>query len=141
MKQVEIGCYKQNCYIHDWFDDSKKSIQKVKTNFPKTYHECIEKVCDDGSYHVNVEEVEYPISEDTLNSYLDSTDYRLDPLSAVQNAPSRQNVGDVRELMQMLRLDSVDIEQAMEKLKQIQVQTQVEQPVNENKDSGDVKHE
>lgn len=140
MKQVEIGCYKQNCYIHDWFDDSKKGIHKVKTNFPKTYHECIEKVCDDGSYHVNVEEVEYPISEDTLNSYLDSTDYRLDPLAAVQNAPSRQNVGDIREISQIMRLDSVDIEQAMETLKQIQLQQQARQS-DKNNDNGDVKHE
>lgn len=69
----------------------------------KRYVELQTVPCDNGELEEYVE-VDYPITEESVNSYADSADYRKNP-DVVANAIPRQNLGDVSELQKILRND------------------------------------
>lgn len=54
----------------------------------------------------NLTAVEYPITADYVGSHLGETNYKIDPLAAVARAGKRDNLGDIRNVMDIMSMDT-----------------------------------
>lgn len=86
--------------------------------------------------------VDYPVTEDSVNSYADSADYRTNP-EVISQAQPRKNLGDVSEIQKTLRNDLSEMremlkvsQETLQKLENLQKNTgQDNQGLEENKKS------
>lgn len=99
-KQVKINGLRQNCYVSDVLTDT--IAHRIKP--PRHYVELKEKITDNG-YIQELEKMEYPITSESVTSYVDSADYRRDPMQAVANAPKRVNLGDITQVQDFIAQD------------------------------------
>lgn len=71
------GRLMRNCYLSDATD----AIDNANSYSTEKYYELREITTQDGIEHKLVE-VDYPITEESVKSYVDSTNYKLDPFGA-----------------------------------------------------------
>lgn len=105
LRAVPSSLLKQNCYLRDVTVDSCSE----HTPPSPTYPSLDEVVQEDGIKLVYTEQP-YPVTPESVNSYVESADYRRDPTGAIANAKPRQNLGDITELQ---KVDSMDMDSAM----------------------------
>lgn len=96
-KEAKICGLRQNCYVVDTNDNSKNRHIE-----PRKYYASLEKRMLPNGYVFELEKVEYPINSETVTSYIDSADYRRDPMAAIANAPKRVNLGDISEVQNFI---------------------------------------
>lgn len=126
------GRLMRNCYLSDASD----AFDNANSYATEKYYELRETTTQNGIEHKLVE-VDYPITEESVKSYVDSTNYKLDPFGALR-AP-RQNLGDVTETQNIMRMDVSEARALYERLKGVfaqapqnsQKQTQTEVKPNE----------
>ena len=104
------GRLMRNCYLSDASD----AVDNVNSYATEKYYELRETTTQNGIEHKLVE-VDYPITEESVKSYVDSTNYKLDPFGALR-AP-RQNLGDVTEAQNIMRMDVSEARALYERLK------------------------
>lgn len=125
------GRLMRNCYLSDATD----AIDNANSYSTEKYYELREITTQDGIEHKLVE-VDYPITEESVKSYVDSTNYKLDPFGALR-AP-RKNLGDVSEAQNIMRMDVSEARSLYERLKGVFAQApqnpknQVQTEVNVN---------
>lgn len=98
--RIRSNLLEQNVYIRDV--TTKSSSGLVSSD---TYFSLEERVVKDGIKQELVE-YPYPITPASVDSYLESSDYRRDPLSALNSKPRGVNLGDIRSLQEF---DSLDV--------------------------------
>lgn len=98
-KKVKICGIKQNCFALDTLPITKRHVEPVKV-YPS-----LERKKLPNGFIEEVELKDYPISKETVNSYVDGADYRRDPATAIANAPKRVNLGDITEVQRFIAED------------------------------------
>lgn len=109
-KRIQSNLLQQNCFVRDVCVAS--DLQHVSSD---KFCSIDEKV-DEGGVHIEKNEYPYPITPDYVNSFVESSDYRRDPFSAVLNSVKGNNLGDVRSMQD---ISSMDTEQARSLYKQL----------------------
>lgn len=99
--RVQSNLIQQNCFVRDC--SQKTDLQSVVTD--KKFYSLDEKPSDNGfSYELN--EYPYPITPQYVNSFIDSSDYRKDPANAISNGSKHVNLGDIRSIQDLSKLDT-----------------------------------
>lgn len=102
---VSLCGIKQNCYL---LDTREKVRQTSKPNRTIKQYNSIEEIQLPNGFVQEVVKKDYPINSDTITSYIESSDYRLDPMSAIQNAPKRVNLGDVSQVQEFVNSNPIE---------------------------------
>lgn len=102
LKKVKVNTLAQNCYTRDVVNVSAKAVQQ-----PKKYSSLEEIKLPNGLVYELVEK-DYPITPESVTSYADGADYRLDPQRAIENAPKRVNLGDVGEVQEFIKTNPME---------------------------------
>ena len=61
---------------------------------------------DEGFRREELIRFDYPFTPDYVNSFAGSADYHNDPVGAINNAPKRENLGDIRGIQSAMHLDT-----------------------------------
>lgn len=102
---VVINGIQQNCYKLDC--RNAIGVKPLPTQETKKYYALEEKQLPNGFVQELVEK-DYPINSDSVSSYLETSDFRNDPLQAIANAPKRVNLGDISEVQQFINENPVE---------------------------------
>lgn len=102
-KDIKIGGLRQNCYALD----TRTVMEDSHIMQPKYYSSLEKKQLPNGVLY-NLEEVEYPITSESVTSYVESSDYHRDPLAAIAAAPKRVNLGDITEVQDFISKNPQD---------------------------------
>ena len=102
---VRARVHGQDCYVLPVVPPYDKRTQY----HPKSY-KVYAKVRDERNRRVGkVVEREYPVTPESVKSFRDIADYHADPAAAVASAPSRKNLGDVRDMQSIARMDDTQL--------------------------------
>lgn len=96
-KQVRICGLRQNCFAIEGKPVSS-SVHAPKI----THYISLEKKNLDNGFVQELEKVDYPITSESVSSYIDTADYRRDPMQAIASAPKRVNLGDITEVQDFI---------------------------------------
>lgn len=99
--RVRSNLLQQDCYVRDC--SLKSDVIGVRSS--SEYLTLNEKVTQTGLTQ-EVVSVPYPITPQSVNSYVESCDYRRDPLGAIMRGGSRVNLGDVTALQDVSSMDA-----------------------------------
>lgn len=100
-KQVFSNVLKQNVYVRDCVD-----AFDLRFGNPCCKYYSLDDVVEKDGIKQVVTEQDYPVTPESVNSYRDGCDYRLDPLGAIARGEKRQNLGDVRQMQEVMRMDA-----------------------------------
>lgn len=92
----------KNCFRLDG-NHEKTTAHPVR--FGQTYFELQRRTHQNGVSEELVE-VEYPHTPARVNSYCDVADYKRDPFTAITNGKPRVNLGDVRDIQEVVKMDT-----------------------------------
>lgn len=102
-KRVQTNLLEQNVYVRDMlppFDEKKDYLIDSYIGLDTVVGDMCEKDVLSGN--------PYPITPDSVNSYADSTDYRTDPLAAMNSSAPGKNIGDVAMYQKILSMDPLE---------------------------------
>lgn len=131
-KKLVTNMLEQNVFVRDTrpaFDKKSKSAQRV-------YYELVENITEDG-INYKLEAVDYPITQDYVDSFADSTNYKKDPAGAVARAPQRQNLGNISDMQKASEMDSESLKTFYKKMYDLALKASKQvkpQPKNEQKE-------
>lgn len=97
---------RQNCYRLE--SVSSRSYVSSGFSVPDEYPEIVESSLSNG-IREDVVMKPYPHTLEAINSYVEVSDYRLDPALAVRNGHSLSNLGDVRPIQSASKLSSEEL--------------------------------
>lgn len=100
--RLQSNLLQQNVYVRDCVESP---VDLRRGFIPCTYFSLDQVVQDDGVKEVLTEH-EYPVTPESVNSYVSSCDYRLDPAGAIAGSVKRQNLGDVRAMQDVSKMDA-----------------------------------
>lgn len=133
MRKVLSNLLQQDIYIRDCLPAYEKSCP-----VSKKYFELQRKTVSNGIVEELVE-CDYPVTQESVNSYLDTSDYRNNPAQAVLNATPRKNLGDIVEVQDFIANNPAEAlsiyKQVSEKLSKIDL-TKVEQKQKQEQSEG-----
>ncbi|WGL31161.1 hypothetical protein [Dipodfec virus UOA04_Rod_754] len=101
-RPIRTGLIQQNCFIRDFV-----RLDVCDTPVQDSYMSLDEEVTSQGVKLVETVH-DYPITPEYVDSFVDCADYRRDPASAVANAPTRQNLGDIVDLQKASKMSLSD---------------------------------
>lgn len=134
-KKLNTNLIRTNCYISEVTDTNQTTHKPTQ----KKYHELRRTMTHNGLKEELVE-VDYPITADSVKSYEDSCDYRIDPVANITSAPKRKNLGDITGVQEFTEHDQSTAHSIYERIKAdiISALKKNEQakPVKENNDNG-----
>lgn len=129
--RVVSNLIQQNCYVRNMcVSEDLKSDGSSESS----YYSLDEVQTDDGvSFKKNL--YPYPITPSYVNSFVDSSDYRRDPVNAIVNGRSGSNLGDCRDFQNIMSMDSASLSklylQLQKKFSAVKpVANPVDKPVN-----------
>lgn len=111
-KKLSSNLLKQNCYIRSTVDECENS-----SDYSEKTYVSIDEVVTNNGVHLVEKSVPYPITPQYVNSFVDSSDYRRDPVNAVLNAPHRQNLGDISGIQDICGFDFITAQKMYQALK------------------------
>lgn len=114
-KPLKMGLIQQNCFVRDVYVAPKFDPDIV------TEYETIDEVVTQDGVKLVTKTLPYTITPQYVNSFVDSSDYRRDPATAVLNGVKRPNLGDIRDIQD---ITSMDTEQARSLYSQLQARFQ-----------------
>lgn len=99
--RVQSNLLQQNCFVRD-------VVRKVdlKSENSDSCFVSLDEVSSENGVSFVPHKYPYPITPQYVNSFVDSSDYRRDPVSAINNGIKRQNLGDVSSIQSVLDMDS-----------------------------------
>lgn len=107
MKEKLLQPY-QCAFVHacNWALREQTLPHTVHSKRTRKYFELVDEVKEDGSRLEHLVEKDYPVTPEYVTSFLNSSDYRQDPVGAINRAPQRSNLGDISKLQEALGLDT-----------------------------------
>lgn len=100
----------------------------------KKYCELQERPCANGVIEEYVS-VDYPITADSVNSFVDTADYKRNP-DVFANAVPRQNLGDVSEIQKVLSNDMTALREMLAHGKDVLAKAEAIQKQNNTSAAG-----
>lgn len=111
-RKIQSNVLKQNCFLRDCVEE-----REHLSDYSDKSYTSIDEVVTNHGVEVVENQVPYPITPQYVNSFVDSSDYRRDPVNAIVNAPKRQNLGDVSGLQTICDLDFSTAQKLYQSLK------------------------
>lgn len=102
---VRHSCYRKACYR---LDASEIVTPPPRPNRTLSKYYSLEREELPAGFQETVVQKDYPINSDSVSSYLESSDYRNDPVQAIANAPKRVNLGDISEAQEFIKNSPVE---------------------------------
>lgn len=100
---------KMNLIQQDVFVRAVAPVVVNKDDYLIGSYESLDEVVDDFGIRLVHTRQEYPITPDSVNSYADGTNYRLDSSAAVSRPAPGRNLGDVATLQELFEKSPQDI--------------------------------
>lgn len=88
-----------------WYLRERTPVASCKDRRTRKYFALEEVENEDGFKGEVLVEKDYPYTPEYVSSFAASSDYRADPVGAVNKAPKRTNLGDITNLQRALGLD------------------------------------
>lgn len=110
-KRVVSNLLQQDVYVRDLRCSKPLAFHRC----PSTYFAEFVEVKDNSEVH-SLKEVDYPITPEYVNSFVDSVDYRINPLDCPQQ-PRGKNLGDVTCVQELFGLDSSVLQSKISELR------------------------
>lgn len=98
-KKVYSNILQQDCYIRD----CRVAYDLASCNNPaslESKYMSVDEIVVDNGVEVKTSLHDYPITPDSVNSYLDSVDYKSDLTKSVNSPPPGVNLGDVSAIQE-----------------------------------------
>lgn len=137
MKKVKTKLISQNCFMLDNVNvnDINKEVDNGGQGI-SSYYELQRKPMRNGIVEELVE-VDYPITQEKLQSEVDSTDYKKDPFGSSVSAVKKTNIGDITNIQDLLLNDSQTARELYNTLAdKFQQEYNKQQSEKENKEQG-----
>lgn len=109
--RVQSNLLQQNCFVRD----VTRKVD-VKGDVCDFFESLTEVTTDKGVELKNTVEP-YHITPQYVTSFVESSDYRKDPLNAIANGVKRVNLGDISDVQRVASLDSSEARALYERLK------------------------
>lgn len=109
---IATNLIRQNCFVRE----SVRSDCSVTQ--PSSFLSCDEVVEDDG-VKVKFTEHDYPITPEYVDSFVDSSDYRNDPIGSIAAGQNRRNLGDVSQMQSVGQMDMSQARELYNKLREV----------------------
>lgn len=100
-RRIPCNLIRQNCYLRDIVDPLDFS-----SKYPEKVFTSLDEVPSDDGIKFVPNDYPYPITPESVNSYVDSSDYRKDPANAISSGVHGVNIGDCTDIQSILRMDS-----------------------------------
>lgn len=128
-RRVNSHLLQQNCFIRDCVSScSSEPLEKCSSYLS------IDEVSTPKGVELRETVNPYPITPQYVNSFADSSDYRRDPVSAINNASKRINLGDITQIQDVASMDSSQARSLYEQLsKRFAAAASDKSKVDENK--------
>lgn len=132
-KKLRMNLLQQDVYVRDVV----QPFDEKKDHLIGTYISQDEVVRKNGVF-VERTVQPYPITPDSVQSFADGTNYRLDVSRAVSSPAPGTNLGDVAAMQELLRLSPDELRARMDVLREIIASSKkpVEQTVMEESSNG-----
>lgn len=111
MKKVHSNIISQDCYIRDV---TPKVVHKTEYK-PRKFSSLVE-LPDTLGVRYELKEFDYPVTPESVKSYVDSTDYKRDPAAAIAAGSRGINLGDMTTLQRITNSDVSTVRLTLEKL-------------------------
>ena len=111
MKKVHSNILAQDCYIREI---TPKVVRKSEYK-PRKFTSLVE-VSDTLGIRYELKEFDYPVTPESVKSYVDSTDYKRDPAAAIGLPARGVNLGDMTTLQSIVNSDVSAVRSTLEKL-------------------------
>ena len=111
MKKVHSNIIAQDCYIRDITPKVVKRSEYAARRFPS-----LVEVPDSIGVHYDLRDFDYPITPESVKSYVDSTDYKRDPAAAIAAGSRGVNLGDLTELQRVTGCDVSAVRLTLERI-------------------------
>lgn len=110
-RRVVGNLIQQDCYVRDC-----SLCRDIDTSvFPAKYISLDEKVTPTGVVQ-EFNEYDYPITSEYVNSFVESCDYRIDPLQAMSKSAPGVNLGDISDIQNVANMDMEQARKIYEEL-------------------------
>lgn len=96
---IKTNLLKQNCFLRECV-----SCPVAFKRQPGQY-ESLDEVSSSNGIELKPTVNDYPITPQYVNSFVDSSDYRRDPLAAIANGRGGVNLGDMRQIQEVASMD------------------------------------
>lgn len=110
--RIQSNLIQQNCFVRDVVSATDLRTSSVD----KVYGTLDEETTQNG-VRFKISEQPYPITPQYVNSFVDSADYRRDPANAIANGVKRENLGDVRDVQNLSKVDTMSAQELYAALK------------------------
>lgn len=117
-KKVSVSGREYNVFVEAQRHGVTAESTTKSVSRPEIYTYVKETALSNGVIHELVSEL-YPFTQEFIDSFAESSDYRVDPLRAVANSVSRSNLGDVRSAQELASLDSVEVQSRVVSARQV----------------------
>lgn len=117
MKKVHSNIIAQDCYIREV---TPKVVRKSEYK-PRKFSSLVE-VPDSLGVQFELKEFDYPVTPENVKSYVDSTDYKRDPLAATAGGARGVNLGDITELQRITNSDVSAVRLTLERIQKAAVE-------------------
>lgn len=94
--RVQSNLLQQNCFIRD----VSRSVDLCSSSDVDSYSSLDEVVVSNG-ITLRLSSHSYPYTVESVNSFVSSSDYRLDPVAAINQSRPRVNLGDITSLQEL----------------------------------------
>lgn len=111
-RKIQSNVLKQNCFVRDCVEE-----KEVFTDYADKTYTSVDEVVSSNGIKLVENQVPYHITPQYVNSFVDSSDYRRDPVNAVLNAPKRQNLGDISGIQDICGFDFISAQKLYQALK------------------------
>lgn len=113
--RVNSNLLQQNCFVRDV---TRKSEVTCDSSSTSSFFSLDEKLTKNGTEFF-LTEYPYPITPQYVNSFVDSSDYRRDPISAINNGVNRRNLGDITGVQSLSSMDMTQARSLYEQLSKV----------------------
>lgn len=125
---IPSSLIQQNCFVRDVVRLVDAPISSSSEQYVS-----LDEVVTDTGVQLRETVVNYPITPQYVNSFVDSSDYRKDPFSSVVQSSKGSNLGDIRDIQ---NISSMDSSQARELFNQLKARfSQSENSVSQSENS------
>lgn len=115
--RVNSNLLYQNALIMERLEPFDKKTVYEEETYP-TVDENLSGTTIEGSQTFKTVDVPYELTPETVKSYADSVNYKVDPAGAIASGVPRKNLGDVRDAQRLSAEDSSELRAMYESLKE-----------------------
>lgn len=98
MKKVKFNLIQQNIYVRE----NAEQVVEDKQDYAVDSYESLDEVVTEKGVELVRSTQEYPITPESVNSFIEASNYKNNLEQALQSSPRGQNIGDVAELQDIL---------------------------------------